>query len=48
MLPDYAVMVEVAWLILRLFISAIGEIAPAYVAIAASNRVKHMCNVNPQ
>ena len=29
-----------------LFISAIGEIASAYVTIAASNRVKHMCNGN--
>ena len=31
-----------------LFISAIGEIAWAYVAIAVSNRAKHMCNGNLQ
>ena len=31
---------------LLLFISAIGEIASAYVTIAVSNRVKHMCNGN--
>ena len=29
-----------------LFISAIGEIVLAYVAIAASNCVNHMCNGN--
>ena len=29
-----------------LFICAIGEIASAYVTIAASNRVSHMCNGN--
>ena len=44
MLPNYLSIVEIAYY--YLFIGAIGEIASAYVTIAASNRVKHMCNGN--
>ena len=46
MLPNYLLIVEIACIIIYLLV--IGEIASAYVTIAASNRVKHMCNGNLQ
>ena len=42
--PAYMLLAEVACVLACLYISAIGEIASAYVAIAASSRVKHMRN----
>ena len=39
-MASYVLTAEIA----SFLFSAIGEIASAYVAIAASNRAKHMCN----